>query len=1038
MKPEKRTSANRAFVTITILVAVIGGLSGLPADGRAAPHKERSNTRTMVSVEAFRNPSAAYKPWVYWFWINGNISREGITKDLESMKRVGIGGVLWMEVSGPWWAPRGEIEAGSEAWHDAMQWAISEAARLELDFALTIDYGYGSGGPHISPDISMQELVWSETEIQGGTFETVQLPKPKTGHGPRLKKAWLRPGDSINPVVQKAIEDVDSYRDIAVFAIPSSRENHSPIPNLKEYDGRGWGWNTPVPLTDKTDELMSFSTENIIDLSGRITDTGELRWNAPKGDWTVIRLGYASNFKMTRPVPAAMVGLECDRLHPRGIDAHFEQFLKPILEAAGNKAGRTLQYIHIDSWEALGQNWTADFSEEFRKRRGYDIQPWLPALTGRVVDNAEKTERFFWDMRQTVSEVTLANYIDRLKELIAPYGVEFSCEPYGRMGINNLDYASRSDLPVAEFWTERQYSKPFPTFSDYWYQSMKGLASVANTYGKRRVGAEAFTGCRGWIDHPYLIKGMGDEAFSQGVNHYMIHLSAHQAYDHMKPGLTHRKWGQHFNRHQTWWDFSKPYFEYVTRSQFLLQQGHRVADVACLYHEGGSLSFNNMPFQLPSGYDYDFVTPEIIQRMEVNEGRIHLPTGVSYRYLVLPGSGKLTLPTARTVEALRKDGASIYQQTPMTGTPGLAGYPKADKEVRKMAQAWPVLPKDGWKTLFAMDNLKPDFTGDGIRWIHRRTSQADMPVPETLGRRESNQDEDSVRRAALNPDKSDRLQDIYFVANSKPEPLKLECGFRTTGKTPELWNPETGETFDLPGARESDGHTRSVLEFEPFQSWFVVFRDKTRGSRPERNPFASWVTVQRIAGNWTLTFDPDWGPKETLEIDDLRSWSEYSDPLIKYYSGAATYRQVIEVPETVFSNGNPRLSLDLGDVEVMASVTLNGKDCGIAWKPPYRVDITHALVPGQNKLEIKVVNTWVNRMIGDEHLPLDSKWKNWETLLEWPDWFKRGHSSPTGRYTFTTGRHYDKESPLRPSGLLGPVQILSTEKVSSRDRSQSL
>lgn len=947
-------------------------------------------TRADELAGGFRNPPDTVKPWVFWFWMNGNISREGLTKDLESMKQVGIGGVLWMEVSGPWWAPQGPIEAGSQQWHEAIQWAISEADRLGLAFALSVDFGYGSGGPHITPDLSMQKLVWSETMIQGGKPITVKLAKPTVDYRPALQKVWLRPGQAMNPVVMKALNEVDSYRDVRVFAVPASQDSTPLAAHLEEYDGRGWQTHLP-PLRDDG-EPGSLAREKVIDISDRMSADGRLHWIAPEGNWTVVRLGYASNFKMTRPSPQAAVGLECDRLHPRGIEAHFRYRLKPILDAANNKAGRTLQYVHIDSWEAHGQNWTKGFAEEFRKRRGYDIGPWLPALTGRIVENADKTDRFLWDMRKTVSEVTLSNYIDRLRELIAPYGVRFSCEPYGRLCVDQLTYGGRSDFPICEFWTERKYQKPFPTFQEYWYHSMKGLASVANTYGKSRVGAEAFTGSRGWVDHPYLLKGMGDEAFCNGVSHFVVHLSAHQPYDRMKPGLTHRRWGQHFNRHQTWWEFSKPYFDYIARCQFLLQQGRRVVDLACLYHEGAPVNFNDIQFEVPPGYDYDFCSPEIIQRMEVKHGLICLPTGVSYRYLVLPRSGRLTLPTAQKIAAIRAAGATVYLQTPIAGTPGLEKYPEADDEVKRLAADWPLIPLGGLTELFDSDNLKPDFEGEGLEYTHRRGEAAD----------------------------------VYFVANTKPEPVRRRCTFRIAGKTAELWDPETGEVFALPGVQQHNGRMTAVLQFEPAQSWFVIFRDGPSGRRAD-DPFPSWRTVQEITGPWTLSFDPAWGTKEKLTLDVLSSWSDHADPLVKYYSGTATYQKTFVVPESILSQNTSRLSLNLGNVEVMARVRLNGKDCGITWKPPYRIDITGAIRAGENRLEIDVVNTWVNRMIGDEQLPLDAEWKDWETLLEWPEWFKEGRPSPTGRYTFTTARHYTKDSPLVLSGLLGPVVLQMKE-----------
>jgi hypothetical protein len=955
--------------------------------------------------DGFHDPPDAAKPWVFWFWINGNISREGITKDLEAMKRAGIGGVLWMEVSGPWWAPQGPIEGGSEQWHDAMQWAISEADRLDMDFDLSVDFGYGSGGPHITPDSSMQKLVWSDTVVQGGRPVSVKLAKPVVDYKPMLKKIWLRPGKQLDPKIIKSLEEIDSYRDIAVFAVKMSGRKTSRMVDkeLANLDGRGWAMN--VPPIDAKNAPAPIPYENIVDLTDRMDGTGRLEWSAPKGNWQVIRLGHASNFQMTRPCPHAAVGLECDRLNTRGMDSHFQNHLEPILDAAGVKAGRTLQYIHIDSWEAKGQNWSAGFAEEFQKRRGYAIRPWLPILTGIPVQNAQMTNRFLWDMRLTVSELMLDNYIDRLRELSAPYGVKFSSESYGHFCVDNLTYGGRADFPIAEFWTEKLFTRSkadeapavFGTYKNpakmdtYCYWTMKSLASVANTYGKSRVGAEAFTGARGWNDHPWTLKNMGDHAFAQGINHYIYHLSAHQPYDDMVPGLTHRKWGQHIHRHQTWWEFSKPYFDYVARCQFLLRQGRTVADIAYLHHEGAPLNVKDYAMSLdsPAGYDYDLCSAEIVQRMEFKGGRIHLPSGVSYRYLVLPKSGRLTLKTAKKIDDLRKAGANVLQRMPITGTPGLEDYPEADKTVRSMAKTWPILPEEGFEAILAKDALQPDFQGEDLHWLHRRCGS----------------------------------DDIYFVANSRLEAIERRCAFRVTGKTPELWNPETGEIFSLPNTEQTDDLTTSLLKFEPSQSWFVVFQDQPSASRSKTPAYLTCDTLQQITGSWNVSFDPKWGTSEIQTFDTLGSWSDQSDSLVKYYSGTGVYRTTFDFARPDVLSKNARLCLDLGRVEVVARVRLNGKDCGITWKPPYRVEVSESLQAGKNDLQIEVANTWVNRLIGDEQLPLDSQWHDWETLSEWPSWFGEKTKRPSGRYTFTSARHYNKNSTLMPSGLLGPVTI---------------
>lgn len=937
---------------------------------------------------SFRHPPDSVKPWVFWFWMNGNISREGISKDLESLKNAGINGVLWMEVSGPWWAPGGPVEPGSDQWMEMMQWAIAEADRLGMSFDLSIDFGYGSGGPHITPDISMQQLVSGRTRVTGGKSVSISLERPLVDYRPAVRNTWLRPGQEFPEKVLKNLEQIDSYRDVAVFAIPASHAATAAIPNLQLFDGRG-RQTYPGPLTAETMPALP-GRDGVIDLTDLTDDEGKLQWDAPPGEWLIIRLGHASNFKMTRPCPRGAVGLECDRLHTRGIEAHFDHHLKPILEAAGEQAGRTLSYIHIDSWEALGQNWTTGFADTFRQRRGYDIRPWLPVLAGYGVESPDMTARFLWDMRRTVSETIMSAYIRRLKQLIHPYGIRFSCEPYGNLCANQLEYAGYADFPIAEYWTEREDPAPFPQFSPYWYHSMKALASVANTRGKSRVGAEAFTGARGWIDHPYGLKSMGDEAFCQGVSHYIIHLSAHQAYDGMVPGLTHRRWGQHFNRHQTWWDYSRPYFDYIARCQLLLQQGLRVADVACLYHEGAPLDFNDIDFGLPPGYDYDLCAAEIIRQMEARDGRIHLPSGASYRYLVLPPTGELTLPVAQKVDSLRRGGAAIYMTVPIKGTPGLEGYPEADERVRQMARNWQMLPGGGWEEVFADDNLEPDFEGEGLHWIHRRYGDLD----------------------------------IYFVANPLHEKLERRCMFRIQGKTPALWNPETGMIHSLRYAVQTGGRVAVELAFERAQSWFIVFADEPPRGAAEPDPLDTrWEDITALEGPWMVRFDPEWGgPAEAVHFRVLADWSQHPDSGIRYYSGTTTYR-------TVFQAEASRLPthLDLGQVQVIARVRLNGKDCGIAWKPPFRVDVSQAVREGDNQLEIDIANTWVNRMIGDEHLPPDARWKNWETLEQWPEWFRQGRSSPTGRYTFTTARHYTRESPLQRSGLLGPVRMLKAD-----------
>jgi hypothetical protein len=951
-------------------------------------------------ADGFTKPQDAARPWVYWFWINGNISKEGITADLEALHRAGVGGVLWMEVSGPWWAPEGKVAALGSQWHEAFQWAIRECDRLGLEFDVSVDFGYGSGGPHITPELSMQKLYWSETEVEGGQQVNIVLLKPEVA---KNLSAWLRPGAEINAKVREQIETSDSYREVAVVAIPapaSPRARAYRLPEINLKDGTDWRLPRRDNAAAEPPPDSVTPSERVVDVTGRMGANGRLTWDAPPGKWLILRYGHASNFKMTRPCPAAAVGLECDRLAAAGIEAHYGAFLKKVFEDAGPAAGKALTYVHIDSWEAGGQNWTATFPAEFRARRGYDLRPWLPVLTGRVVGSAGLSERFLWDVRTTVSEMIRDNYARRLKDLARTHGIKLSIEAYGHLCIDNLSYAGVSDMPISEFWAKGEGLFPGPGGYE---ASTKAMASAAHTYGKPVVGAEAFTSDRGWRDHPFLLKAMGDKKFCEGLNRMIFHLSAHQPYDNMVPGLTHRKWGEHFNRHNTWWEYSRPWMDYLSRCQHLLQQGEFVADVCYWFGEGAPLNVDDMKLEMPKGYDLDFCSSDVVLQMSVKEGRIVLPSGASYRYLLLPDTDRMTLPLARKIRALVDAGARVIGDRRLQGAPGLTGFPRCDAEIKTIAASlWDVNRVVSGKAMaevFAQDRLQPDFEGAGLQYIHRRVGEVD----------------------------------IYFVSHQENRPLEATSTFRVAGKRPELWDPESGAIRELPEFAENDGRTTVPLRFEPMQSWFVVFRKDSRLAPRDAGSknFPSRSERTTLAGPWQVSFDPKWGgPDKPVAFTELTDWSKYTDPRIHYYSGTAVYRKSITLTEADVSGRNGRLFLDLGAVEVMARVRLNGKDCGIAWKPPYLVDITDAARVGANDLEIAVVNLWINRMIGDEQLPLDANWKNFETLLEWPDWFKTGKPRPSGRYTFSSCRHYKQDSPLVPSGLLGPVRLCVTEPVS--------
>lgn len=954
-------------------------------------------------ANSFRSPPDELRPWVFWFWINGNITKEGITADLEAMKDAGIGGVLWMEVSGSFWAPDGPIEPNSPEWHEAFQWAISESRRLGLQFDMTFNFGYGGGGPWITPENSMQKLVWSEHLIEGGKQYAISLNKPVVDRS-QLKKfedTWFRHDEQMNPKVRHMLDSVDSYRDIAVLAFPLIENEEASkyrIPDLEFESGlkrnRKKGGSTTSPNSIAPPQEALISRDNVIDITKFMDNTGQLNWEAPKGKWQIIRFGHASNLQLTRPCPAHVIGLECDRLSKTGIEAHYEGFMKKIIEESGSNAGKSLTFAHIDSWEAHAQNWTATLPKEFEERRGYNPIPWLPVLSGRVIGSPELSSRFLWDFRHTVSEMMLENYVGRFKQLLKPHNIKLSIEAYGNMVNDNISYAGIADMPVSEFWAfgKKEFPSQAPARRGYGFSS-KVMSSASHTYGRSVTGSEAWTSDREWRDHPYTLKALGDKMFCVGVNRMIGHLSAHQPYANMVPGLTHRKWGMHFNRFNTWWQYSRPWHNYLSRCQFMLQQGEFIADVIYWFGEGSPLNVNDMDFQMPKGYDFDFASTEIVKQMQVKDGKITLPSGMSYNYLLLPDYDRITLPMVKKIKELVDDGAKVIAQKRFIGSPSLADYPEGDNEIKKMvAELWDNHGVISGKTLdqvFAEDNLAPDFSGLELDFIHRKTIE----------------------------------EDIYFVANNKNERIEgIQCSFRVDNKIPELWNPETGESRKLSVFSKKEGVITISLDFEPSQSWFVVFGKKATDNIPVATAnFPVIKELRTIPGPWSVKFDEKWGgPKEAVVFDSLLDWSKHSNPKIHYFSGTATYKKNFDVAKKPGS----ATYLDLGKVQIIARVRLNGKDCGIAWKPPYRVDISSALREGKNSLEIDVVNTWVNRLIGDEQLPLDSDWKNWEILDHWPEWFLNNEPQPSGRLTFTSARHYKNDSKLTSSGLLGPVKLM--------------
>jgi hypothetical protein len=714
------------------------------------------------------------------------------------------------------------------------------------------------------------------------------------------------------------------------------------------------------------------------------------------------------------------VGFDHDKLDQAALEDHFDNYYGKLLEKVGPRAAKHgWTTVHLDSWEMGAQNWTPKFREEFQQRRGYDPLPYFVTFSGRAVTSVGVTERFLWDLRLTAQELVLENYAGHLKTLGHKHGFELSIEPYDMNPTADLDLGAVADVPMCEFWSAGLgFDSSFSCIES---------TSVAHTMGRPIVSAEAFTAgaVERWQQHPWSMKNQGDWALCMGVNRFVYHTFAHKPLGEAhRPGMTMGPYGVHWDRGQTWWPMVKDYHRYVTRCSHLLRQGVTVSDILYLTPEGAPHVFRppasalqgKNPLADKKGYGFDGCSPNILmERAGVEDGRIVFPGGSSYRLLVLPRSETMTPALLEKITGLVEAGATVCGSPP-AASPSLSGYPQCDERVKELAaRLWgespaAVRPLGKGRVLLDQPGGKtPDLYPD---YASTAAVLATMKVPEDF--RSDGPIRHGHRRTGS--------EDIYFVANTTNEKVDARCMFRVTQGAPQLWNPVTAEIRSLPQFTR-DGETTSVpMTFEPHQSFFVIFPREDSKSKPLATGvnFPPAKPLAAIDGEWEVSFDPRWGGPERVTFDKLQDWTTREERGIKYYSGIATYRKPFG-----FSQGSGRkLYLDLGTVRDIARVRLNGKDLGVVWCAPWRVEITDALKQGGNHLEIEVANRWPNRMLGDQSAPdKDARALKWESGL------LGGKEYKAGRHTFATGPGLGK---LLPSGLLGPVRIVATEPAPAR------
>lgn len=953
----------------------------------------------------FLNPPDSARPGVYWYFMDGNLSREGMTADLESMKEVGLGNLVFLEVNVG--VPRGPVDFMSDQWQDLFAHAVREAERLGIDITLGSGPGWtGSGGPWVKPEQAMQHLLSSVTETKGPARFDAVLPVPQQHPTPWGKMR------------------TDFYEDVVVYAFPKCAPVISDVAEKALYDRypytsrAGVKQFLPAPAKfDKPSAESVISPEDIIDLSKYLDSNGRLQWDVPAGDWTIVRMVRRATCASTRPAPKPGIGLECDKFDTAALDHHFANYYGKLLKKVGPRKGKNgWTTVHIDSWEMGSQNWTKNFLAEFKKRRGYDAKPYLLAYTGRAVGSLEESERFLWDVRLTSQELVLENHAGHLKKLGRKHGFELSIEPYDMNPTADLDLGAVADVPMCEFWG-----------AGYGFDSSFSCiesSSIAHTMGLSIVSAEAFTGRDQWQQYPWSMKNQGDWAFCMGINRFVYHTFAHKPLgDEFRPGMTMGPYGVHWDRGQTWWPMVADYHKYVSRCSHLMRQGVTVSDILYLTPEGAPHVFRppssalegTGPLADKKGYGFDGCSPNILmKRAKVRKGKIEFPGGTSYSIMIMSRFETMTPKLLAKIESLVKSGATVIGCPPVK-SPSLSDYPQCDDKVQKLA-------KKIWGSLETPAEITKRKYGQGTIYFGGPKSKGLYPdynstasVLKQMGASEDFTSTGPVRYGH----RTTKQQEIYFVSNKSGETIQADCTFRVSNGQPELWNPVTGENRPFLQYKQENGLTTIPMQFVPYQSFFVIFPRKG-SSKLVANAggvnFPGTKAVATIQGAWEVSFDPKWGGPEKVTFDALQDWTKHAERGIKYYSGIATYRKSFDYPH----KSGKRIYLDLGTVHDMARVKLNGKDLGVVWCAPWRVDITDVVKATGNVLEIEVANRWPNRILGDQEAPD----KDVRTV-KWESGFLAGKEFKTGRYTFTTAGGGGK---LLPSGLIGPVRILVEQK----------
>lgn len=1066
-----------------------------------------------TDIEAvFKNPPQSAKPWVFWYWLHGAVSKEGITADLEAMKEVGIGGAYLMPIKDTSSAIPFQPQARqlTNEWWGLVKFALQEAKRLQLEIGVHVSDGFAlAGGPWITPEMSMQKLVWTKTIVNARATD-IQLTQPEAvQHFYKDIAVYAYPLNYKNEIAGKNLKPVvttSDHTEAGFLADPLSKQtyrcdtacwiqysfaqpvtirqvkikkqnnayqsqrfiiqqsddgihftaidtlqppragwqdwdegythavktftakyirfvwsNEGTEPGSEDLDAAKWKpvlrvqgiyvsdepvinhyeakngsvWRVAVNTTAaEVSNKDAVPLKAIIDLTKYLQADGTLKWTAPSNSgYVIVRIGHTSTGAMNNTAGGGK-GLECDKFSTAATTLQFNNwFEKFYTETDPAAAKEVIKLLHVDSWECGSQNWSSNFAAEFKKRRGYDLMPYLLVMTGTPVTDAATSEKVLHDVRETIAGLVNDKFYVTLKQLAHKKGVQFSAESIAPTFVSDgLLHYKHADIPMGEFWLNSPtHDKP---------NDMLDAISGAHIYGKNIVQAEAFTTLRSdWSEHPGSLKALGDRAFASGINKLSLHVFMHSPWLDKKPGMTLDGIGLFYQRDQTWFKQSKAWIEYLTRCQALLQLGKPVVDIGVftgeeiprrsvlpgrlmstlpglfgkekldaeqkrLRNEGtplrempaGVIHSANMAdpenyTNALNGYQYDCFNPDVLLQMKVVNGSVITPGGASYKVLVIPGkhpmnpNAEMSAQVKNKLKSLADAGAKIIVDAAywkMAAHKNFIQAPYLDNSLEKLSVN---------RDLCINKNIHH------IAWTHRKTDSTD----------------------------------IYFLANQSAFTVDVNVRFGVQDKIIET------ASFSDSGIYRYFDFERNIpagvhhVNLEAFESKFFIFRKPLVNERLFFPPDEYGQTIV-LDTAWKLKFEN----ADSVTLPALTSWHMLKDSSMKYYSGTAVYVNSFQLNESQVKSNNV---IRFDNIYNIATVKVNGVSCGTLWTAPYELDISKAVQPGENKIEIEVTNTWRNKLIYDE-------------------------LNPDKRSTWLNTPYKLKNKPLLPAGIVGNVKII--------------